>query len=246
MSDAANERRHTQLPVHVALIMDGNGRWAAQRDLARWDGHRAGAEAVDQLIRYVVDRREPQCLTLFAFSCENWDRPRAEVDALMALLERFAADRTAEMTKAGVCLRVIGELDGLPSNTRRAVQGAVIQTRDGKVLQLTIALNYGGQQEIVRACREIARQVSRGELTAEAVDRSLLAHHLDTHDMPDPDLIIRTGGEIRLSNFLLWQSAYAELAFTDTLWPDFTPAEFSKILEEYAHRERRYGAVKGE
>ena len=141
---------------------------------------------------------------------------------------------------------MIGDLSGLPSSTQRAVDEAVQQTQDGKGLQLTIALNYGGQQEIARACQQIAQQVSQGQLMPDAVDKALLYQYLDTRDLPDPDLILRTGGEMRLSNFLLWQSAYAELAFTDTLWPDFTNAEFLEILDEYGHRERRYGAVKGE
>ncbi len=228
---------------HVAIIMDGNGRWAKRRGLSRWEGHVAGAHALEQLVRFLAENVHVAHLTLFAFSCENWARPQQEVDALMALLRQFASERLAELCDAGIRLRVIGDLAALPDGTRQAVETAVSQTSQGVALHLTLALNYGSRQEIARACRSIAECVDSGEIAPETVDERLVEAHLDTHDLPDPDLIIRTSGELRLSNFLLWQSAYSELAFSKTMWPDFTPEEFLKILQEYRGRERRFGAV---
>jgi undecaprenyl diphosphate synthase len=228
---------------HVAMIMDGNGRWAKRRGLSRWEGHVAGAHAVERLVRFLAEHAHVDHLTLFAFSCENWTRPQQEVDALMALLQQFASERLPELRDAGIRLRVIGDLAALPDGTRQAVETAVEQTAKGEALHLTLALNYGSRQEIARACRRIAQRVNSGEIALEAVDESLVEAHLDTRALPDPDLIIRTSGELRLSNFLLWQSAYSELAFSETMWPDFTPEEFLEILEEYRGRERRFGTV---
>jgi undecaprenyl diphosphate synthase len=233
------------LPTHVAIIMDGNGRWAKQRRLSRAEGHIEGAKAVERLIRFAAQDLELEYLTLFAFSAENWDRPKAEVDALMALLRQFALDRMEEFRDAGIRLRILGDLDAISAETRDAVRHVVDATQYGTGLNLTIALNYGSQQELIRACRRIAHAVCDGALASEAIDRTVVAANLYAPELPDPDLIIRTSGEQRLSNFLLWQSAYAELAFPETLWPDFSPDELLDILEDYQSRDRRFGKVEG-
>jgi undecaprenyl diphosphate synthase len=245
VSDSIEQLRAGGLPRHVAIILDGNGRWAQRRGLSRIEGHAAGAQAVERLIRFVAEKLELEYLTLFAFSAENWNRPQVEVDALMVLLQQFALEKMVEMCDAGIRLHVAGDLSGLPDATRSAVEQVAAETRDGDGLHLTIALNYGSQQEIVRACRLLVQAVQSGAISEDEIDRSLLAARLYTAEIPDPDLVIRTSGEMRLSNFLLWQSAYAELAFTQTLWPDFTPEELVKILKEYQSRDRRFGAVEG-
>jgi undecaprenyl diphosphate synthase len=245
VSDPIERLRAAGLPRHVAIVPDGNGRWAKRRGLTRPEGHAAGTQAAERLIRFAGEKLGLEYLSLYAFSAENWNRPQAEVDALMVLLRGFALDNVDEMRDAGIRLRVAGDLSDLPDATREAVEYAISETRTGDKLHLTIALNYGAQQEIVRACRSVVEAVVSGEISEDDIDRSLLAAHLYTAGIPDPDLVIRTSGEMRLSNFLLWQSAYAELAFTQTLWPDFTPKEFVEILREYQTRSRRFGAVEG-
>ena len=245
MRERIEDVKAAGLPTHVAIIMDGNGRWAKRRGLSRGEGHLEGAKTVERLIRFAASDLELEYLTLYAFSAENWDRPKAEVDALMALLRQFALDRLEEFRDAGIRLRVIGDLEMIPTETREAVEQVIEATQHGTGLNLTIALNYGAQQELVRACRRIARAVRDGELTEEAIDGHIVAANLYAPELPDPDLIIRTSGEQRLSNFLLWQSAYSELAFPKTLWPDFSPDEFLNILEEYPSRDRRFGKVEG-
>lgn len=235
--------RSSLLPQHVAIIMDGNGRWAEARGLPRTAGHRAGAAAAERLIRFVGPRLELPYLTLFAFSSENWARPRGEVEFLMDLLSDFLHARIAEFAEAGIQLRTIGDLGRVPDRLRREVREAVATTRDNRGLRLTIALSYGGRQEIAAAARRIAEEAVAGRLRPEAVDEDVFAGFLETAGAPDPDLVIRTSGEERVSNFLLWQSAYAELYFAQTLWPDFTPAEFVRALAEYQTRKRRFGAV---
>ena len=246
MSDPIEYLKAAGLPRHVAIILDGNGRWAQQRGLSRAEGHVAGARAVERLIRFAVRDLELEYLTLFAFSAENWNRPRQEVDALMALLKQFALDKLPELREAGIRLRIAGDLSRLPKDTREAVEHVVRETRSGEGLTLTIALNYGAQQEIISACQKIVHAVISGELAARDIDRTTFAANLYTAGIPDPDLIIRTSGEQRLSNFLLWQAAYTEFSFPETLWPDFTPEEFVKILKEYQTRDRKFGAVEGE
>ena len=231
------------LPRHVALIMDGNGRWATARGLPRTAGHQAGARAAERLIRFVGDRLGLRHMTLYAFSTENWTRPEAEVDYLMDLLEQFVDEKLEEFVTSGVRLHVAGDVDGLPASVRKTVRRAIEKTESGDRLHLTIALNYGSRQEIARACREIAIQVAQGTLSVSDVDEEAIARRLYVAQIPDPDLVIRTSGTVRLSNFLLWQAAYAELRFTETLWPDFTPAEFVKIIAEYHTRVRRYGGI---
>ena len=246
MSRSLDQLKAAGLPTHVAIILDGNGRWARQRNLPRAEGHVAGAKAVDRLIQFSARELQLQYLTLFAFSAENWRRPQQEVDALMALLKQFSLEKLPDLKRAGIRLRAAGELSRLPQDTREAVEYVMDETRSGEGLNLTIALNYGARQEIIRACQRIVRAVTAGELSEADITEASFEAELYTADIPDPDLIIRTSGEQRLSNFLLWQAGYAELAFPETLWPDFTPGEFTKILEEFQRRERRFGAVEEE
>ncbi len=232
------------VPRHVALIMDGNGRWAAARGLPRSAGHRAGAEAAERLIRFVGQRLGIEYLTLFAFSSENWSRPPSEINDLMGLLRRFINDKIGEFVDEGIRLHVAGDIDELPPKLTQTVREAIRRTEQGDRLQLIIALNYGSRQEIVRACQRIGRAVIAGEQDVDSIDEAVLTSGLYTAGIPDPDLVVRTSGETRLSNFLLWQAAYAELHFTGTFWPAFAPAEFVQILAAFQSRERRFGGLK--
>jgi undecaprenyl diphosphate synthase len=232
------------LPRHIAIIMDGNGRWAQARGLPRAAGHRRGAEAVRRTVAAAGDRGIPY-LTLFGFSSENWKRPSAEIDDLMGLLRHYLRREIADFHRDGARLKVIGRLGDLAPDIVGLIETAVEMTRDNRAITLTVALSYGGRAEIVAAARSIARQVSSGALSAEAIDEACFARHLFTADLPDPDLLIRTSGEQRISNFLLWQCAYAELVFTKTLWPDFAQSDFDQAIAEYCGRERRYGATNG-
>ncbi len=234
-----------RLPQHVALIMDGNGRWANARDLPRAAGHRAGADAAERLVRFAGERIGLTRITLFAFSSENWTRPRAEVEFLMDLLQEFIAEKEREFVEAGIRLRVAGDLRELPDTLRETVERVVRETADGEKMHLTIALNYGGRQDIAQACAGIARDIKAGALNPDEVDEQAIASRLYTAGMPDPDLVVRTSGELRLSNFLLWQAAYAELYFADVLWPDFTPAELIRAIDAFQRRERRFGGIQG-
>ena len=231
------------VPRHVAIIMDGNGRWAKQRGLPRLKGHEQGAESVRAAIRTCRDAGV-EYLTLYAFSVENWGRPRAEIDGLMRLLRRFLRDQEHELHENKVRLRIMGRIEDLPGSVQRELTRVMEATRDYRSGQLILALSYGGRTEIAQAAREIARKVKAGELDWDAVDEKTVAAHLYLSDVPDPDLLIRTSGEMRLSNFMLWQMSYAELYVTDALWPDFREAEFKQALESYGRRERRYGDVK--
>jgi undecaprenyl diphosphate synthase len=232
-----------RLPQHVALIMDGNGRWANARSLPRAAGHRAGADAAERLVRFAGERIGLTRITLFAFSSENWTRPRAEVEFLMDLLQEFIAEKEREFVEAGIRLRVAGDLRELPDTLRETVERVVRETAGGEKMHLTIALNYGGRQDIAQACVGIARDVKAGTLTPDEVDEQAIASRLYTAGTPDPDLVVRTSGELRLSNFLLWQAAYAELYFADVLWPDFTPAELIRAIDAFQRRERRFGGI---
>ena len=225
---------------HIAIIMDGNGRWAKKRLLPRVAGHRQGAEAVRRTVRAMIELKIGY-LTIYAFSSENWKRPAAEVEDLMGLLRQYLRNEVADLDANGVRLRVIGDRSGLAADVVALVEESEARTQANSQMTLTIALNYGAQAEIVRACRQIAAKVADGALQARDIDETLFARHLDTVGMPDPDLIIRTSGEQRLSNFMLWQAAYAELVFTDCLWPDFDKAQLEQALAEYASRERRFG-----
>ncbi len=230
----------SRLPRHVAIIMDGNGRWAQRRGLRRVQGHRAGAESVRVVVRQ-ARKVGISYLTLYAFSEENWQRPASEIRALMALLSRYLHRELKEMQDNGIAFRAIGNLSRLPQEVQRQLAKTAEATAPGTQMVLTLALSYGARSEIVAAAQAIAREVAAGRLSPADIDHDLFARHLFTADMPDPDLLIRTSGEFRLSNFLLWQSAYTELYFTDTLWPDFREEEFLKALWEYQQRNRRFG-----
>jgi undecaprenyl diphosphate synthase len=229
-----------RLPTHVAVIMDGNGRWAEQRGLERSAGHRAGVEAVRTVVR-VAESIGIRWLTLYAFSSENWNRPKAEVELLMKLPEEFFAAELPEVIARNVRVLVIGRQDRLPSAVRRTLEDAVARTAHCTGMRLVFALSYGGRGEIVDAARRLLRDHEQGRVEPEGLDEKSFAAYLDEPELPDVDLMIRTGGERRISNFLLWQSAYAELVLSDVLWPDFGPAELEAALAEYAGRERRFG-----
>jgi undecaprenyl diphosphate synthase len=230
------------VPRHVAIIMDGNGRWAAARGMPRSEGHRRGVEALRRTVRAAGDLGIG-ILTIFSFSAENWTRPPAEVRELMGLLRRFIRNDLAELHKNGVHVRVIGERNDLAPDIRRLLEEAEDLTRDNDKLMLVVAFNYGGRQEIARAAQRLAVEVAEGRMPAEAVTPEALAAHLDAPEMPDPDLIIRTSGEQRLSNFLLWQAAYSELVFVPTYWPDFDRSTLEGAIAEYRRRERRFGGL---
>jgi undecaprenyl diphosphate synthase len=229
------------LPTHVAIIMDGNGRWARARGLPRVAGHRRGAESVRRAIMAAAELGI-RYLTLFGFSSENWKRPTAEVDDLMGLLRHYLRGEIADLHKNGVRLRVIGDRTKLAPDIVTLIDNAEAMTRDNRGLTLIVALSYGSRAELAAAARAIAQSVRDGRLSVDAIDEALVERFLTTAGIPDPDLLIRTSGEKRLSNFLLWQSAYTELVFMDTLWPDFTRQDFEEAIREFQRRERRYGA----
>lgn len=228
-------------PTHVAVIMDGNGRWAAARKLPRIAGHRRGAEAVRASV-LACRSLGIRYLTLYAFSSENWKRPRGEVDALMSLLRLYIKKEIEELDENGVCVQFIGRRQGLPGNVVDLIDFAESKTAGNDQLTLTIALNYGGKAEIVEALQQIAKSIEDGSIAPDMIDEAMIANHLYTRGMPDPDFIIRTSGEQRLSNFLLWQSAYSELVFLDILWPDFNEEALRDAVRIFEARERRFGA----
>lgn len=228
------------LPRHVAIIMDGNGRWAKLRGLPRVEGHRMGVRAVRAVVECARELRIP-CLTLYAFSLENWGRPEPEVRTLMTLLQEFLVSELPLLARHRIRLRVIGETSSLPFAVRQVLERTVSATAGNTEMTLTLGLSYAGRNEIVRAARRLAADAAEGKIAPGEITEESFSSRLDTAGIPDPDLVIRTSGEIRLSNFLLWQSAYAEFAFTDVLWPDFGKAEFLQALEEYSRRHRRFG-----
>lgn len=230
------------LPKHVAIIMDGNGRWARKRGLPRTAGHLEGVKRAKEVVK-ACGERGIEVLTLYAFSTENWRRPAEEVGFLMRLFEESLAREIVELCRNNVVLRVIGRVEDLPESVRQAARRGEQATAGNSGLVLNVALNYGGRAELVDAARRLARQVQTGELAPEAIDEAAFAGQLYTAGLPDPDLVIRPSGEQRLSNFLLWQAAYAELYLTPTLWPDFTPDEFERALAAYRGRRRRFGAL---
>ena len=232
----------TPLPVHVAIIMDGNGRWARQRLLNRVKGHERGTETVRNIVKA---SREIglRYLTLYAFSTENWQRPKAEVTALMSLLKTFLKSEKQEMIDQNIRLNTIGDTAKLPDGVRGILQETMAATAENTGLTLTLALSYGGRTEIVNMVRKLAADAGSGKIEPDAISEQMIAGALTTRGIPDPDLMIRTSGELRISNFLLWQLAYTELFFTDTLWPDFSRDEFEQILQAYQKRDRRYGKV---
>jgi undecaprenyl diphosphate synthase len=230
------------IPRHVGIIMDGNGRWAAARGLFRSEGHRRGVDAVRRAVD-AAGRRGISCLTLFSFSSENWSRPAEEIEFLFGLLRLFIRRDLADLHKRGVRVTVIGSRERLPADILALIEEAERLTVANKGLRLVVAFNYGARDEVVRAVRRIAAKIAAGDMDPQAIDEAAIDAHLDTAGLSDPDLIIRTSGESRLSNFLLWQAAYAELFFLPVLWPDFEIADFDAALEEYATRTRRFGGV---
>ena len=252
MSDAASITEAAQprtaatggydMPRHVAIIMDGNGRWAAARGLPRVEGHRRGVEALRKTVR-AAGELGISVLTIFAFSSENWTRPQSEIGDLLSLLRRFIRNDLAELHKSNVRVRVIGERDDLAKDIRSLLEEAEDLTRGNDGLLLVVAFKYGARQEIARAARRLAAEVAQGRLKASDITPELLTQHLDAPDVPDPDVIIRTSGEQRLSNFLLWQSAYSELVFVPVNWPDFDRATLESAIAEYRRRERRFGGL---
>ena len=231
-------------PLHVAIIMDGNGRWARARGLARVAGHRRGAESVRTAVECAVELGVSY-LTLYGFSSENWNRPETEVNDLMGLLRFYLLGEIAYLHDKGIRLRVIGDRERLASDIVAMIESAENQTRENGNLTLIIALSYGGRTEIATAARNLARAAANGSVKPEEIDESVFSQHLFTAGIPDPDLLIRTSGEKRISNFLLWQLAYAEFVFVDILWPDFSRTDFENAITEYHCRERRYGASGG-
>jgi undecaprenyl diphosphate synthase len=230
------------VPAHVAVVMDGNGRWARKRELPRTAGHQAGMTAVRECVEG-CRQAGVEVLTLFAFSQENWQRPAEEIDALMSLLEEYVAKEAAELREQGVTVRVLGELDRLTTPARAAVETIETQTAAGNALTLNICLSYGSRAELVRAARLLAEDVAAGTLLPAEIDEAALARRLYTAGLPDPDLLIRTSGEHRLSNFLLWQIAYAEFHVMPVLWPDFTRRHLFEAILDFQRRDRRFGRV---
>ncbi len=234
-----------QIPRHIALIMDGNGRWAKKRNLPRFEGHRQGAKIVEEIVQHCVDMGI-ECLTLYSFSMQNWKRPSAEVDFLMQLHSRYLVEIRPTLMRNNVKLAHLGSPGKLPEMVTDALQETISLTRDNTGMILAWALNYGSRSEIVRAVRQIARQCTQGSLEADDIDEQTIADNLYTASLPDPDLLIRTSNEMRISNFLLWQLSYAEFYVTETLWPDMEKSDIEKAILAYAKRSRRFGALESE
>jgi len=230
------------VPNHVAIIMDGNGRWACDRDLPRHAGHREGMKAVREAIESALEAGVG-ILTLFAFSTENWNRPEEEILALMSLLKLYAESEREELMDQGIEVRILGDLSRVDAGTRMAVEEIEAATRGGQAMRLNLMISYSGRAEILKVVRGVAQQVSEGTLRPEEIDDATVEAHLHTRGLPDPDLLIRTSGEFRLSNFMLWQLAYTEIHISGVLWPDFSRREFMAAVEDYQRRERRFGRV---
>lgn len=231
-----------KIPTHIAIIMDGNGRWAKAQGKDRCEGHIEGVVSVKACIK-AARKRGVRYLTLYAFSTENWGRPQEEVNALMELFCKSVTKETPELIEQGVRVRIIGRRDRFSEEVRERLLHIEESTKEGEKLTLVLAFDYSSRDEMVRATKAVAEKVQRGELSAESINDRVISAHLDTADIPDPDLIVRTSGECRLSNFLLWQASYAEMYFPQTMWPDFREEAFDKALEIYAQRERRYGVL---
>jgi undecaprenyl diphosphate synthase len=228
------------VPQHVAIIMDGNGRWAARKHLPRVEGHRQGTKTVREIVKE-ARKQGIKYLTLYVFSSENWGRPGEEVSALMGLFERYLQSELNLMLDNGIRLRAMGQLERLPERVRKILADTEQKTAHYSEMQLILAVSYGSRQELVDAVQSIARKVKLGEIQPEDISEASISNHLLLPDVPDPDLMIRTSGEMRISNFMLWQLAYTEIIISSSFWPDFSPAEFRECLEEYARRERRFG-----
>ncbi|MEH1854120.1 MAG: isoprenyl transferase [Nostoc sp.] len=243
LSTLPSDLNPQKIPQHIAVIMDGNGRWATSRGLPRIAGHRQGAKTLKELLRCCKDWGI-KALTAYAFSTENWQRPVEEVDFLMHLFERLLHRELAQMHREGVRISFIGDLSALPKSLQTEMERSMTETLNNQAIHFTVAVNYGSRNEITRVCRQVAQLVEQGELSAKEVNESLVEQHLYTADSPEPDLLIRTSGEMRLSNFLLWQMAYTEMYFTDILWPDFNREAFHQALLSYQNRDRRFGQIK--
>lgn len=241
-ADSGIDLAQLKIPEHVAIIMDGNGRWAKKRGLPRVAGHRAGADSVRKVVES-CDALGVRYLTLYAFSSENWSRPKKEVDALMDLLEKFLKEKTSEMMEDNVKLTAIGRLEMLPAHVRAELDKAVSITSANTGVTMNLALSYGGREEIVDAAKRLMRKSAAGGISADDLDNDIFSSHMYTAEMPDPCLLIRTSGEVRLSNFLLWQLSYAEIVITDKLWPDFRHDALVDAIREYSKRDRRFGKL---
>lgn len=231
-----------EIPRHIAVIMDGNGRWAKERGLPRREGHRAGAESVREVTDACIELGV-EYLTVYAFSSENWNRPESEVKALMELLDRFLAEKAKDLKKQNIRLTAIGQLDRLPAKTRKRLDKIIAQTAGHTAMTLVLALSYGGREEIVAAARSLAMDAAAGRIEPSQIDCTMFASHLQTAGIPDPDLLIRTSGEMRVSNFLLWQISYAEIVIVKKFWPDFRRNDLIEAVREYQRRHRRFGAL---
>ncbi|NJL81475.1 MAG: isoprenyl transferase [Richelia sp. RM2_1_2] len=242
-SDLPLDLNLENLPHHVAVIMDGNGRWATKQKLPRIAGHRQGAKTLKELLR-CSKNWGIKILTAYAFSTENWRRPTEEVDFLMILFEKMLRRELEEMHREGVRINFVGDLSALPKSLQNEIHRSMLETSNNQDIQFNVAVNYGSRKEIVNVCRQIAELVQKGEINLEDINENLIEQNLYTADIPSPDLLIRTSGEKRLSNFLLWQMAYTEMYFTDILWPDFDQVAFREALLSYQNRERRFGKVK--
>ncbi|MBW4423766.1 MAG: isoprenyl transferase [Nostoc desertorum CM1-VF14] len=242
LQDLPTDLKREQLPQHVAVIMDGNGRWAKRQGLPRIMGHKRGVDALKDLLRCCQDWGI-QALTAYAFSTENWKRPQEEVDFLMTLFQRVLRQELREMIEENVQIKFVGNLQALPRSLQQEISRSMEETKDNRGIRFSVATNYGGRQEILQACQAIAKLVQQGLLQPDEINEQVFESHLYTAGITDPDLLIRTSGEMRLSNFLLWQMAYGEIYITDALWPDFDRAEFHRALCAYQQRERRFGKV---
>jgi undecaprenyl diphosphate synthase len=233
---------HPEIPRHIAIIMDGNGRWAKERGLPRLEGHRAGAESVREVMEACIELGV-EYLTLYAFSSENWSRPATEVSALMSLLDRFLNEKAKDLDRQNVRLLAIGQLDRLPAKTRALIERIQARTANNTKMTLVLALSYGGREEIVAAARSLATDAVAGKISSTDIDAELFASRLQTAGIPDPDLLVRTSGEMRVSNFLLWQISYAEIIIVKKFWPDFRQRDLAEAVQEYQRRHRRFGAL---
>ena len=233
---------HPEIPRHIAIIMDGNGRWAKERGLPRLEGHRAGAESVREVMEACIELGV-EYLTLYAFSSENWSRPATEVSALMSLLDRFLNEKAKDLDRQNVRLLAIGQLDRLPAKTRALIERIQARTANNTKMTLVLALSYGGREEIVAAARSLATDAVAGKISPADIDAELFASRLQTAGIPDPDLLVRTSGEMRVSNFLLWQISYAEIIIVKKFWPDFRQRDLAEAVQEYQRRHRRFGAL---
>ncbi|MEH1766430.1 isoprenyl transferase [Nostoc sp.] len=242
LQDLPTDLKRELLPQHVAVIMDGNGRWAKRQGLPRFMGHKRGVDALKDLLRCCQDWGI-QALTAYAFSTENWKRPQEEVDFLMTLFQRVLRQELREMVEENVQIKFVGNLQDLPRSLQQEISRSMEETKNNRGIRFSVATNYGGRQEILQACQAIAKLVQQGLLQPDEINEQVFESHLYTAGISDPDLLIRTSGEMRLSNFLLWQMAYGEIYITDALWPDFNRAEFHRALCAYQQRERRFGKV---